>query len=167
MTIRDEATADLDAIRQVNRAAFRRDVERQLVDRLRDERLISRSRVAEEAGRIVGHILFSSVSIEGENLTTAVASLAPMAVDPDYQRRGIGSALVKDGIEACRQDGWPAIIVVGHPYYYLRFGFSPQIVAHLKSPYAGEAFMGLELIPGALTTVQGAVRYPSAFELFS
>lgn len=167
MIIREEFPPDFEVIRQVNRAAFSGNLEADLVDRLRQDGRVIRSGVAIEDGRIVGHILLSPVWVETENLAVAMASLGPMAVLPRYQRRGIGSALVVDGIEVCRQQRWPAIFVVGHPQYYPRFGFSPQAVAHLKSPYAGEAFMGLELIPGALTRLRGSVRYPKAFELFS
>ena len=167
MIIRDEAHGDLEAVRRINCAAFGSDSEAQLVDLLRDEGVFIRSRVTEIDGRIVGHVLLSRVWIENGEQILTVASLAPMAVQPDHQRRGIGSALVRDGIELCRQEGLPAIIVVGHPSYYPRFGFSSQTVAHLKSPYAGEAFMGLELVSRALTGVQGRVRYPSAFGAFS
>jgi putative acetyltransferase len=167
MTIRDETPADFDAIRQVNSAAFSSDLEAGLIERLRDEGIIIRSLVAVADAQLVGHILFSQVWVENDKEMVTVASLAPMAVHPDHQRRGIGSALVRDGIEVCRQDGWHAIIVVGHPGYYPRFGFSSQVAAHLKSPYAGAAFMGLELKPGALTSLQGQVRYPKAFDMFA
>jgi putative acetyltransferase len=97
-----------------------------------------------------------------------VASLAPMAVLPALQRHGIGSRLVREGIEACRRAGYPAIIVVGHPGYYPRFGFSHCVVAHLANPFsAGEAFMGLELAPRALTSAAGRIVYPSPFDLLS
>jgi putative acetyltransferase len=162
--IRDEAPHDLETIRAVNRSAFDGEVEAALVDRLRDDAQVIASRVAEDQGRIVGHILFSPVWIELGDRQTMVASLAPMAVDSKVQRQGIGSALVRDGIEVCRRAGYPAVIVVGHPAYYPRFGFSARAVAHLDSPYAGDAFMGLDLVAGTLATLRGRVRYPSAFD---
>lgn len=165
--IRDESPTDIPAIHALNCAAFGSDLEAQLVDRLRADGLFIRSRVAVTDGRIVGHILFSGVSIEADGQAVAVPSLAPMAVLPESQRSGIGSALIEDGIACCRRDGWPAIIVVGHPEYYPRFGFSTRTVRHLDSPYAGEAFMGLELVPGALTERRGTVRYPKAFDAFA
>lgn len=167
LTIRDESLADVQAIRDVNRAAFSGDLEADLVERLRAEGFVIRSRLAIDRGQIVGHILFSPVWIEGSAQPSTLASLAPMSVLPDYQRQGIGSALVVDGIELCRRDGWRGVIVVGWPEYYPRFGFSTEVVAHLESPYAGPAFMGLELVPGAITELRGSIRYPPAFPLAS
>jgi putative acetyltransferase len=108
--------------------------------------------------------MFSRVWIEDGDVTTAVASLAPVAVRPDCQRGGIGAALIECGMEVCRDGGWPAIVVVGHTAYYPRFGFSAATVAHFETAYAGDHFMGLELRPGALTVLRGRVRYPSAFD---
>lgn len=167
MPIRDETPSDYEAIREVNRAAFAGEVEAALVDRLRNDGLVIASRVAEFGSRIVGHILFSPVWIGSDEQEVAIASLAPMAVLPGFQNQGIGSALVRDGIEVCRRGGWQAIILVGHAHYYPRFGFSTQFVRHLASPYAGDAFMGLELAPGALTQLRGRVRYPDAFAALS
>ncbi len=82
---------------------------------------------------------------------------------PALQKKGIGGALVREGIEACAQAGYSAVIVVGHPAYYPRFGFSPAAVAHLRSPYAGDAFMGLDLRSGFLAAAHGGIRYPAAF----
>ncbi|MGE5244233.1 MAG: GNAT family N-acetyltransferase [Betaproteobacteria bacterium] len=167
MTIRDELPVDHAAIREVNRAAFGRDDEADLVDRLRDAHLVIRSKVAIEAGRVVGHVLFSPVRIETENGTVAIASLAPLAVAPDRQRHAIGSALVTDGIDVCRADGWPAIVLVGDPKFYARFGFSRAPVINLTNPYSDEAFLGLELVAGALSRRSGSVRYPAAFDALS
>ena len=90
-------------------------------------------------------------------------ALAPMSVRPDRQRQGIGSALVRAALERARQQGWQAVIVLGHPGYYPRFGFSAALARPLASPFSGDAFMALELIPGALQGGAGRVVYPSAF----
>ena len=164
MIIREETPRDIESIRQLNRAAFGRDLEAGLVDQLRVTRQIIMSRVALLDRRIVGHLVLGPALIQEDRREMMVASLALMAVLPDFQRRGIGSALVKDAIDSCRQDDWPAVIVVGHTEYYPRFGFSAQTVAHLQNHFASPAFMGLELVPGALTGTSGQVRYPKPFD---
>ena len=162
--IRPEQWDDIAAVRDVNEQAFGRKDEADLVDALREDALRIASLVAVESGRIVGHAMFSRVWIDDESRTVTVASLAPVAVSPEHQRKGIGSALIERGIEDCRSGGWPAMIVVGHAEYYPRFGFSAAAVAHLESPYAGPYFMGLDLRPGTLASVHGRVRYPDVFD---
>ena len=163
--IRPEATADQDAIRHVNRLAFGQDEEARLVDALRDGGYVRVSLVAERAGRIVGHILFSDLPIITEAGTVPALALAPMAVLPELQRQGIGSALVQRGLEACRQQGHRVVVVLGHSHFYPRFGFSPKLAAHLESPFSGsDSFMALELVPGALDGIAGRVQYPPPFD---
>ena len=163
ISIREETPADYDAIREVNRLAFWGDAEGQLIDRLRAEGLMIASLVAEVDGRVVGHILFSEVVIETDGAKLRAAALAPMAVRPEWQRRGIGSALVRRGLEICGERGHATVLVVGHPDYYPRFGFSAELARRLSSPFSGDAFMALELRPGALEGVTGTVQYPEAF----
>jgi putative acetyltransferase len=90
-----------------------------------------------------------------------------MAVIPQCQRRGIGSALVRRGLELCRERGKSIAVVLGHPGYYPRFGFAAELAKNLGGPYAGDAWMALELVPGALDGVKGTVQYPKAFGAFS
>jgi putative acetyltransferase len=163
--IRVESRADVGSIRRVNQLAFGQDAEARLVDALRDEGYARLSLVAEVDGQVVGHILFSDLPILTEDGGTVHAlALAPMAVVPDYQRQGIGSQLVRRGMEACKEQGHRIVVVVGHPQYYPRFGFSTRLAARLASPYAGEAFMAAELVPGALADASGRVVYPPPFE---
>ena len=164
LTIHPEAAADHEAIRQVNRAAFGQDAEAELVDALREQGFVRLSLVADLDGQIVGHIMFSDIQIVTDSKTVAALSLAPMAVLPDRQRKGIGSRLVETGLIRCREDGYRIVIVVGHPAYYPRFGFSSELALPLQSKYAGEAFMALELVSGALDGVTGEVVYPSPFD---
>lgn len=162
--VRPEQPADVAAIRAINTAAFGRDAEARLVDALRGSGASIASLVAVHENAVVGHILFSRVWIENDDIAVPIASLAPMAVLPEFQHRGMGSALVRAGLDVCRRAEYPAVIVVGHPAYYPRFGFASSTVAHLQSPYAGGAFMGLDLQAGFLATLAGTVRYPAAFD---
>jgi putative acetyltransferase len=163
-TIRPEIPGDHAVIREVNRLAFGGEVEARLVDALRAGGYLRVSLVAEEAGRVVGHILFSDLSIVTPQGVVEALALAPLAVVPDRQRQGIGSALVRTGLRACTEQGHRIVVVVGHPEFYPRFGFTAERARRLRSPYAGPAFMASELVPGALGAVEGEVRYPPPFE---
>lgn len=164
MTIRSEATADHDAIRQVHRLAFGQDDEANIVEALSHGGHTRVSLVAECEGMVVGHLLFSDLPILTDSGTIAAVSLAPLAVRPEWQRQGIGSALVVQGLEACRERGHRIVVVLGHPEYYSRFGFSAKLAEPLASPFAGrEAWMALELVPGSLHGVAGWVCYPPPF----
>jgi putative acetyltransferase len=164
LNIRPETGTDHEAIRQVNRLAFGQEDEARLVDALRDGGHVRLSLVAEQAGQVVGHVLFSDLPIVTEAGTVPALALAPMAVLPGFQNQGVGSALVRRGLEACRDQGHRIVVVLGHPRYYPRFGFSPALAAALDSPFSGkDSFMAAELVPGALAGVTGQVRYPPPF----
>lgn len=167
VVIRERTPADDEAIRRLNDAAFGGPIESKIVEALRRARLAVIELVAVEADEIVGHILFSALKVTfGEELMPTLA-LAPMAVSPAHQHRGIGSELVRSGLDLARQREWWAVIVLGHPDYYPRFGFSAALARPLAAPYSGEAFMALELVPGALSGAGGKVVYPPAFEIES
>ena len=153
------------AIRAVNEAAFGRADEADLVDSLRREGVVLLSLVAEAERQIVGHLLFSRMSIETASGQIAAAALAPIAVLPDYQRQGIGEKLIRYGLDLLRGRGEPIVIVLGHPDYYARFGFSSGMARSLESPFPPEAFMAMELRSGALDGVRGKVKYAAAFGL--
>ncbi|HWG44660.1 MAG TPA: N-acetyltransferase [Gemmataceae bacterium] len=164
IVIRPESTADHEAIRHVNRLAFGQNAETSLVDALRDSGYVRVSLLAEKAGQVVGHILFSDLPIITGAGTVPALALAPMAVLPEFQNQGIGSALVRSGLDECRQQGHKIVVVLGHPHFYPRFGFSPALAAHLEAPFLGsDSFMGLELVAGALDGVVGWVQYPPPF----
>jgi len=151
-------------VRAVNVAAFETPAEADLVDALRAQARPLVSLVAEERGAIVAHILFSPVTLPGHP-ALALMGLAPMAVTPARQRAGIGAALVRAGLEACRRLPADAVMVLGHPAYYPRFGFAPGVRSGLGCEYdvPAEAFMVLELRPGALRGATGTVRYHAEF----
>ena len=164
LTIRPETSADHAAIGEVSRLAFGGEGESRLVDALREGGHARISLVAEEDDRIIGHILFSVLTIATPQGEIEALSLAPMAVVPSHQRKGIGSSLVREGLRACRDAGHRIVIVLGHPEFYSRFGFSAKQAEPLRSPYSGPAFMVVELVADALKCIEGEVRYPPPFE---
>jgi putative acetyltransferase len=164
LVIRPETTADWEEIRQVNHRAFGQAEEARLVDALREGGHARLSLVAEQAGQVVGHILFSNLSIFTETETVPALALAPLAVLPEFQKQGIGSALVRRGLELCREQGHRIVVVLGHPHFYPRFGFSSRLASALTSPFgSGDFWMALELVTGALNQVSGQVTYPAPF----
>jgi len=163
--IRDEQSTDHSAIASVHRAAFGGDYEAELVEALRRDALVLVSLVCVEDETVVGHVMLSKLRLQVAGRDIAATSLAPLAVAPGFQRKGYGSWLVKGGIEAVRAGGCEAIIVLGHPDYYRRFGFSADLTRNLIAPFRGPAFMGLELSPGVLQGRDGLVTYPPAFRI--
>jgi putative acetyltransferase len=158
-----EDAEELSVIHSINEAAFGCQDEADLVDRLRTDGVVLASLVAAISERIVGHILFSRMSIEITGQSVPAAALAPMAVLPEYQRRGIGGRLIRYSLNLLREQGERIVIVVGHPDYYPRFGFSSEKTRPLESPFPQPAFMAMELSPGALDGIHGRVKYAAAF----
>lgn len=164
--VRTATAADVAAIRRVHVEAFGRDAEAEIALRLlaREPRCISL--VACRAGSVVGHVQFSPVSVDGRSFARAPFALGPLAVLPAEQRSGAGSALARAGLDACRAAGAPFAVVLGHPSYYPRFGFGPAARFGLSFGDAPprDAFMALELEPGALARQSGKVRYAPEFD---
>ncbi|MGH8176613.1 MAG: GNAT family N-acetyltransferase [Steroidobacter sp.] len=162
--IRPEQEGDRAAVRGVNVSAFDTPVEADLVDALREQARPLVSLVAERNGEVVGHILFSPVSLEGHP-DVKITGLAPMAVKPEHQNKGVGSALVRAGLDHCRTLNFVAVVVLGHPEYYPRFGFLPSTRFGIRSEYdvPEDVFMAMELRPRALAGKAGLVKYHAAF----
>ncbi len=158
--VRPAVRADYPAIRAIVDAAFGGPDESRIIDGVRAEGAALADLVAEAEGEIVGHILFSRMTVSPPRF---IAGLAPVAVRPDRQGRGVGDMLCRAGIQAVRALGAEAVVVLGHPSYYPRFGFSAKAARSIASPYAGNAaFMAMELTPGALAQPLKA-DYPAAF----
>jgi putative acetyltransferase len=159
-----ERPQDAVAVTAVNDQAFGSPLEGRIVESLRAEPG-SISLVATNNDVVVGHILFTAVGIEPA-VGFRVAGLGPMSVLPEHQRAGIGSQLIRAGLEACRQHGYSAVVVVGHPEYYPRFGFEPAHTRGLTLPdfdVPQDVFMVVELEAGVRERLKGAVRYRSEF----
>jgi putative acetyltransferase len=167
VNIREERLGDAAQIRSVNLAAFETSTEADLVDALRDDAAPIISLVAEEEGKIVGHILFSPATLVAEP-GLPLMGLAPMAVVPARQRLGIGSQLVVEGLERCRRANVKAVVVLGHAEYYPRFGFIPAYELSLCCEYdvPADVFMVRELHDGVLKGFSGTIRYHPTFAKF-
>ena len=158
--IRYATPKDHEAIRAITAAAFGRDGEAELVDALRAAEDSMFELVADEAGEILGHVMFSRLWADRYEL---YAALAPLSVRPDRQRSGLGSALVRTGLERAPEFGASGVLVLGDPAYYGRFGFSSERAARVACPFSGlPALQALDLdetaFDGPLT-----VAYPDAF----
>jgi putative hydrolase of the HAD superfamily len=164
LILRDEQAEDMEAVRKVEKEAFKGEAEANLVDLVRQRGKSSLSMVAVLEGVIVGHILFTPVSPVIEKGRKKSAGLGPVAVLPEYQDKGIGSRLIRAGLERMRQLGTSYVVLLGDPAYYSRFGFQAGRRFGLTSEYGNEeAFQVLELAPGGLRGVRGLVRYLPEF----
>ncbi len=163
--IRKEQTEDFDKIREINTQSFDTEAEANLVDNLRTSGKPLISLIAETKGIITGHILFSPVELINNKHSIKIAGLAPMAVLPEFQNQGIGSALINEGLKHCKSEDYQAVVVLGHPEYYPKFGFVPSSHYGIKSEYdvPDEVFMIIELEKDSLANHTGIVRYHEAF----
>jgi len=168
LIIRSETAGDYPAIHEVHASAFGQENEAVLVEELRgspgyDAEL---SLVAERDGRVIGHILFSPIAIRTARDPTTALVLAPMAVLAEHQNAGVGSQLVRRGLDACRRLGHRLVVVVGHPEFYPRFGFRPTSRRGLRLPFdvPDEAFLLWEAVPDNPSEIAGMVEFPPAFD---
>lgn len=162
--IEAESDAHRPFVIELTRAAFGGGEEVSLIERLTSDGMVVASLVASIGGKIAGHILFGKLDVDVGGRKVNAVALAPLAVLPDYQRKGIASALVEAGLDTVRKHGVEAVIVLGHEDFYPRFGFDHALVSRLDCPFTRhEAFMGLELVPGVLGGRSGVCAYPPAF----
>jgi len=167
--IRQENKDDFNAVFEVTKLAFGQDNEAKLVDLLRQNNTFipELSLVAILDNKIVGHILFTKIKIvNNDGSETESLALAPMAVRPEFQHKGIGGQLIKHGLIKARELQYKSVIVLGHEHYYPKFGFVPADKWNIKSPYnvPTNVFMALELITDGLKNKNGLVKYPKEFE---
>lgn len=169
--IRPENRNDFEKVFEIHLLAFGRENEAKLVHALRKNPKVfipELSLVASVNNMVVGHILFTKISIINHNSSVFESlALAPMAVKPDFQKRGIGGKLIKTGLDNAKDLNYKSVIVLGHKHYYPKFGFVPTNKWNITSPFdaPAEAFMAVELIQNGLKDVSGTVKYPLEFEL--
>ncbi len=165
LVIREESVGDVAAIRHINERAFGQQSEARLVDALRGDKAVTLSLVAECGGVVVGHILFSPAHVVAGEAESDVVALAPMAVLPEHQRSGVGSALILEGLARLRDAGHGLLVVLGHSEYYPRFGFVRASRLDIRCPFdvPDEAYMAIELREDTAPAGGGEVRYHGAF----
>jgi putative acetyltransferase len=164
--IREERPDDITAIRELNERAFGQDQEANIVDALRSNGAASLSLVATVNGKVVGHILYSPVSVADKS---AGMALGPMAVLPEFQLQGIGSKLVEAGNQRLRGQGCPFIVLVGHEHFYPRFGFTPASARGITCEWEvpDDVFMILVLDEAKMQGVSGLARFRNEFSTAS
>ena len=164
MLIRVEIGIDAPGIDALLRRTFKRDGEANLVRELREDGLITLGLVAtDDEGHVVGYVAFSPVSIEGEELQWV--GLAPLAVDEAYRGQGLARQLVYEGLDSLNEFGYAAVVTLGEPELYGRFGFERAAQYDLRCRWPGteEAFMVHGLADDALNGVHGLVEYSDHF----
>ncbi|MBX2963317.1 MAG: N-acetyltransferase [Cyclobacteriaceae bacterium] len=170
ITIRREMQDDFNEVFELNHIAFGKDSEAKLVDALRKNQEVfipELSIVATDNKKIVGHILFTKIIIKDDNGNMIESlGLAPMAVRPELQKKGIGGQLIRKGFELAIKLGFKSVIVLGHEHYYPRFGFQPADKWNIKTPFnvPSNLFMAIELVSDGLKNISGTVVYPQEFE---
>lgn len=165
--IRPEQKIDITAVYELNQSAFGQDNEAHLTDMLRQGPgyIPELSLIALQDDLVVGFIMFTKVDILNGDARYETLALAPMAVHPQYQKKGIGARLITQGLQNARDLGFASVIVLGHEHYYPKFGFVPAAKWGIKVPVEvpENVFMAIELVPGSLTNISGVVEYPVAF----
>lgn len=169
LTFRPEQVGDEPRIFNLVARAFPSDAEASLVDNVRRSRRLTLSLVAVEGNEILGHIAFSPVTLNGEQIYDRQIGwgLAPVATAPERQRQGIAARLIELGLELAKRSGVRTVVVLGSPAYYSRFGFQPARLWNLRDEYqGGDAFQALELIPGSFPAGRGLIQYAPEFGVF-
>jgi putative acetyltransferase len=166
MLIRTETTDDISEIFALNKKTFESDAEAKLVDNLRQKSSPFISLVAENHGHVIGHIALSAVILDSHP-ELKIMAIAPMAVSRNHWRQGVGSALIRSGFEHCKELGVGAVVTLGSPDYYSRFGFasSAQFDIHCEYDVPAPYFMVIELELQYLNEIGGLIRYHDVFKL--
>lgn len=166
VTTRPESPSDQAAIREIHEQAFARVDEADLVEALGTEGLARLSLVAVRGGEVLGHVLFSEITLDADGARRPCLALAPLAVHPEHQRRGLGARLVMDGLARVRAGEPRLVFVLGDPGYYEKFGFSAPDAASFEARYAGPAFQVWRPAAASDLPRRGVLRYSAPFGKF-
>jgi Predicted acetyltransferase len=169
ITIRPERQEDIPDIYELNQLVFGQDTEAKLVEHVREgpNYIPELALVALVDDKIVGYILFSKIGIQNGDVRYESLALAPMVVHPSLRKQGIGSKLIAHGLQKATDLGYTSVLVLGHEYYYPKFGFVPAAKWNIKPPFEvpADVFMARELVPNALTNISGTVEFPFEFSV--
>lgn len=167
IVIRKETPDDYLQVARLLEMAFCQKNEAMLVEKLRRNKKYNPmlSLVADYNGYVMGHVLFFPIVIKTEDSETESLALAPLSVSPEFQKMGVGGRLIQHGMKTAQAIGYGSAIVLGHPKYYLRFGFVPAIKWNIKAPFEvpEDDLMAIEFEQGALKNAAGIVEYPDEF----
>ena len=163
MFVRAATSADAAAIRSVHLQAFPTAFEADLVEQLERDGDAAISLVADDGGEVVGHVLFSRMQVEGDGRALSALGLAPVAVVAGRQGQGVGSALIRAGLDEAKLDGAEIVFVLGEPDYYGRFGFTADAVRPFDCIYAGD-FLQAVALGNCEPPRRGTARYAKAFK---
>jgi putative acetyltransferase len=158
MKIRQETAADGAAIRALLEESFPTDAESRLVERLRNEEDAVIALIAEVDGAVAAYAMFSRMTAPFQ-----AVGLGPVATDGKARKKGLANALIREGLDRARVDGWDACFVLGNPRFYGRFGFRADLAAGFSCVYAGPSFMAIALQSAGLPVAKGRVAYAEAF----
>lgn len=164
MLIRTEAPADILAVDRLLKSVFETEAEAKLVMKLRENGHRTLSLVAcTDEGEVVGFVLFSPVTLEGEDFNWQ--GLAPLAVAEEHRKQGIAAELVKEGLDSLLEFGYPACVVLGDPNYYQRFGFqaSETFAMHCEWDVPKGAFQVLPLVENEFNQRTGLIKFSQEF----
>jgi putative acetyltransferase len=169
ISIRPEEPADIDEIYELNRLVFGQDNEARLVDHIRQgpNFIPQLSLVAYSDDKLIGYILFSKITVANGDFKYESLGVTSMVVHAEFRKRGVGAKLLTIGLQNATELGYADVFVLGHEFYFPKFGFVPAARWNIRPPFdvPAEVFMALELIPNALKNVSGIVEFPIEFSV--
>ncbi len=167
LTIGPVEKSDELAVHGLISSAFGQATEAELVHELRSCAALVLERVARDPyGKVIGHVAFSRVTGAGRGHRLAISCLAPVSILPEVQRQGVGSALIRACLDELKAMGEDLVVVLGPPPFYTKLGFDPALARKITAPYAGDAFMAMNLTEAGRRDLPVEITFASPFEAF-